>query len=54
MYGKRYDPGMGPILSGCRWVIGLGWGIHTVRGGIDPGNLRFRFRFVGVVDVLEL
>ena len=32
----------------------LGWGIHTVRGGIDPGNLRFRFRFVGVVDVLEL
>ena len=27
-----------------------GWGFHTVRGGIDPGDLRFRRRAVGVVD----
>ena len=28
-----------------------GWGFHTVRGGIDPGNIRFRPRVVGVVDI---
>ena len=28
-----------------------GWGFHTLRGGIDPGNLRFRPRVVRVVDV---
>ena len=27
------------------------WSIHTVRGGIDPVDHRFRPRFVGVVDV---
>ena len=25
-----------------------GWGFHTLRGGIEPGNLRFRSRVVGV------
>ena len=29
----------------------LGWGIHTMRDGIDPGDLRFRPRVVGVVDI---
>ena len=28
-----------------------GWGFHTVRGGIDPGDHHFRPRVVGVVDV---
>ena len=28
-----------------------GWGFHTVEGGIDPGDHRFRPRFVGIVDV---
>ena len=28
-----------------------GWGFHTLRGGIDPGNLRFRPRVVGVVEI---
>ena len=28
-----------------------GWGFHTVRGGIEPGEHRFRPRYVVVVDV---
>ena len=27
------------------------WGFHTLRGGIDPGDLRFCPRVVGVVEV---
>ena len=27
-----------------------GWAFHTLRGGIDPGDLRFRRGVVGVVD----
>ena len=27
------------------------WGFHTVRGGVDPGELDFRPRGVGVVDI---
>ena len=28
-----------------------GWGFHTLRGGIDPENLRLRPRVVGVVEI---
>ena len=28
-----------------------GWGFHTLRGGIDPGNLRFRPRVIGAVEI---
>ena len=28
-----------------------GWRFHTVRSGIDQGELRFRPRFVGVVEI---
>ena len=28
-----------------------GWDFHTMRGGIDPGNHRFRSRVVGDVEV---
>ena len=28
----------------------LGWGFYIVRGGIDPGDYRFRPRFIGVAD----
>ena len=31
----------------------VGWGFHTVRGGFDPGELRFRPRVVGVVEILK-
>ena len=27
-----------------------GWDFHTLRGGIDPGDLRVRLQVVGVVD----
>ena len=29
----------------------LGWGFHTLQGGIDPEDLRFRPRVVGVVEI---
>ena len=61
MYERIYDPGMGyyrprGALVLCtipsQSAIGQwGWGFHTVRGGIDPGDRLFRPRFVGVVDV---
>ena len=28
-----------------------GWGFHTLRSDIDPGELRFRPRVVGVANV---
>ena len=31
----------------------LGWRFHTLRGGIDPGDLRFRPRVVGVVEIFR-
>ena len=44
-----------PIVAGFTnprqsTVSQLGWGLHTVRGGIDPGDLRFRPRVVAVVE----
>ena len=30
-----------------------GWGFHTVRGGIDPGDLRFRNQDVGSFRMLK-
>ena len=39
---------MSPSQSAiCQW----GWGFHILRSGIDPEDLRFRPRVVGVVDV---
>ena len=32
--------------------VGLGF-FHTLRGGIDPGDLRFRPRVVGVVEIFR-
>ena len=56
MYGRISDPEMttyppqvalalrtpGWDLASSQW----GWGFHTVRGGIDPGDHHFRPRFV--------
>ena len=36
-----------PVVAGGRW----GWRLHTLRGGVDPGDARFRRRVVGVVGV---
>ena len=30
-----------------------GRGFHTVRGGIDPGDLSYRLRVVGVVEICK-
>ena len=35
------------VRSGSQW----GWGFNTLRGGIDPGDLRFRLWDVGVVEI---
>ena len=43
----------------ARWLHGRqqkaitqwGWGFHTLRGGIDLGDLRFPPRFVGFVQI---
>ena len=61
MYGGISDPGMRPcrprvaldlFSSPSQSAIGRrGWGFHAVRGGVDPGDHRFRPRIVGVVDV---
>ena len=32
-------------------ITQLGWRFHTLRGGTDPGDLRFRPRVVGVVEI---
>ena len=32
-------------------ITQLGWGFHILRGGIDPGDLRFRPRVVGFVEI---
>ena len=34
-------------ISNIQWV----WGFHTLRGGIDPGDLRFRPRVAGIVEI---
>ena len=56
-----FEPGMGPNpprvrrdWGGCLSQSAIGpwdWGFHTVRGGVDPGQLDFRLRGVGVVDI---
>ena len=59
VYGRISNPGKGSYTlrmaldstSASQSAISpLGWGFHTVRGGIDPGDHRFRPWFVGVID----
>ena len=43
---------MGSYLPRVAMVLRTpGCGLHTVQGDIDPGDHRFRPRFVGVVNV---
>ena len=46
----RTLPG-GPANPSQQAISQWGWGFHTMRDGIDPGDHRFRPRFDGVVDV---
>ena len=55
---RRWPEGQ---LSPCAGSMSLiqaaisqrGWGLHTLRGGIDPGDHRFRPQVVGVVKLLK-
>ena len=52
MYEMISDPGMGPCLPRVALALRTpGWGFHTVQGVIDPGDHRFRPRFVGFINV---
>ena len=60
MYEGISDPEIGPYpirlalgpLTLIQSSISLwGWGFHTVLGGIDPRDRRFRPRCAGVADV---
>ena len=60
-YGVAIGSGMGPYPPRVKLAIytspnqsAIGrWGcdFHTMAGGINPGDIRFRSRVVGVVDV---
>ena len=41
---------MGPSQSA---ITQLGWSFHTLRGGFDPRDLRFRPRVDGVIEILK-
>ena len=45
------SPRVGCMSSGQSATSQWRWGFHTVRGGINPGDLRFRPLFVGVVEI---
>ena len=47
----QLSPGAGSMSPSQYAITQLGWGFHTLRGGIDPGDLRFRPRVVGVVEI---
>ena len=50
MYGNISDWGVGSYPPQVALTLRTpGWGVHTVGGGIDLGDHRFRPRFVGVV-----
>ena len=52
MYGRIYDPGMGCYPPRVAMALRTsGCGFHAVRGGIDPGDHRFRPQFVGFVYI---
>ena len=62
----RRDLGIGPRgnssneLAPCHMspsqsaITQWGWGFHTLRGGIDPDDLCFRPRNVGVVEIWKV
>ena len=52
--GTLVSPGGAGTTNPSRSTISRwGWGFYTVRGGIDPGDRRFRPRFVGVVELWQ-
>ena len=46
----KLSPRVGSISLSQLATGQLGWGFHTLWGGTDPGDLRFRPLVVGVVE----
>ena len=54
MYEMISDPGRRPYPPGVALALRTpGWGVGTVRDGVDPEDQRFRPRFLGVADVWD-
>ena len=49
--GAKRSPRAGSMSPSQSATSQRDWGLHTMRGGIDPGDLRFRPRVVGVAKV---
>ena len=47
----QLSPRAGSMSPSLSEISQWGWGFNTLRGGIDPGDLRFRLRVVRVVDI---
>ena len=48
---RQLAPRAGSMSPNQSEITQWGWGFHTLRGGIDPGDLRFRPQVVGVVEM---
>ena len=52
IYGNISDPGMRHYPPRVALALRTpGWGFHTVRSGVDPGELRLRPQVFGVLYV---
>ena len=47
----QITPRAGSMSPSQLAITQWGWSFHSLRGGIDPGYLRFRPRVVGDVDI---
>ena len=47
----QLSPRAGPTGPSQSAIAKWGWDFHTLRGGIDPGDLPLRPRVVGVVEM---
>ena len=47
----QHSPRVGSMSPVQSAITKWDWGLHTLRDSIDPGNVRFRPRVVGVVEI---
>ena len=47
----QLSPRAGSMTPSQSAITHWGWGFHTLRGGIDPRDLRFRPRVVGIGEI---
>ena len=48
---RQLSPRAGSMSPSQSVITQRGWSFHTLRGGIDPGDLCLRPRFVGVEEI---